>query len=228
MYLSDITFEEWIRYVFDHPVTNPIWYHEMDTDWWNENESPAITVAFMTKLFEDAGELLRPYSDAQLAQAFEFLINPGLSWHLGLLTDPKIDITVRLHCIKLIYNLFEQIFAPRYNLHISKGIVSIPPAYDKNPLNDICFMWWDTSPIYGLNETDDQRQISNAAFDVMKRILQLDSLPCQESALHGLGHADLHYLAARKAIDEWLLTHQDTISDRLKNYALAARDGNVQ
>jgi hypothetical protein len=230
--LTDITFEKWIEYVFDHPVVEGKSYFlytdwDINDAWWSETKSPATTIAYMTRLFENPREILKPFSDAQLNQSFHFLIDPGQSWHLGLLTEQTTPLADRLYCIQLIYNLFEQVFAVRCSPNLSKGIVGVTPPADKNPLNFICFMWWDIAPIYGAFKTEDEKQIANASFEVMKKTLQLDSIACQESSLHGLGHADFHYSAARKAIDDWLLTHQDTISDRLKTYALSARDGNV-
>lgn len=228
--LTDITFERWVKYIFDHPAVEgqSYWHTDWDTKdaYWDESKSPAITVSFMTQLFENAGEILAPYSNAQLSQSFWYVDNE-IEGYMYTLHNLAVPLTNRLRCIQSIYNLFEQVFAVRCSPeHINDEINTQPPP-PKNPLNTLCFMWWDISPIYGRNKTDDERHITQAAFEVMQQTLQLNSTACQASALHGLGHADLHYSATRKTIDAWLLTHEDTISDRLKTYALAARDGNV-
>ena len=68
--LRNLSFEEWLLYVFDHPVEEMknAWYWDMDREWWDEAENPAETVQFLTQTFENAGVLLEPYSDAQLTE----------------------------------------------------------------------------------------------------------------------------------------------------------------
>ncbi|MBX3080996.1 MAG: hypothetical protein KF716_05130 [Anaerolineae bacterium] len=36
--LTDLSFDDWVRYVFDHPVDHlvPEWYWQVDRDRWNE------------------------------------------------------------------------------------------------------------------------------------------------------------------------------------------------
>ena len=52
--LKDLTFEEWLTYVFDHPAEDMknAWYWDIDRDWWKEDPDDAIQ--FMTQAFENA------------------------------------------------------------------------------------------------------------------------------------------------------------------------------
>jgi hypothetical protein len=62
----------------------------------------------------------------------------------------------------------------------------------------------------------------------MRRILAVDSVACQESALHGLGHWQRHYPTfVREAIDEFLTTRKN-MRRELREYAQCARHGCVQ
>jgi hypothetical protein len=49
-------------------------------------------------------------------------------------------------------------------------------------------MWWDIIPFLRAPDDPSGRELDAAALSAMEEILSLDSLACQESALHGLGH----------------------------------------
>jgi hypothetical protein len=80
--IGDLSFEDWIAYVFDHPVTDPAWHWDIDRDYWDELGQPAITVAYLSRAFEDAHTMLAPFSDAQLHQGLWFLASNSCSNHM--------------------------------------------------------------------------------------------------------------------------------------------------
>ena len=47
--LTNLTFEEWLRYLFDHPVTDQPWYWDADRD--SVELEPHRVVAYGTRLF---------------------------------------------------------------------------------------------------------------------------------------------------------------------------------
>jgi hypothetical protein len=49
-------------------------------------------------------------------------------------------------------------------------------------------MWWDILPVYGGPRPEDRDTLHEAAFGTMAAVLEMPSIACQESALHGLGH----------------------------------------
>jgi hypothetical protein len=62
---------------------------------------------------------------------------------------------------------------------------------------------------------------------VMRRILDLESEACRESALYGLGHWHLHYPdEVRQLVDEFL-GQDPPMSEPFGDYAMAARSGCV-
>jgi hypothetical protein len=225
--LIDLSFEEWVKHIFDHPVTDPAWYWDTDRDWWSESESPSTTVSFMTQLFENGGFILAPYSDAQINQAFWY-IDSEIHGYMYTLREPRVPLSNRLRCINSIYNLFEQVFAKRCSQHLSHvRRPSEPNPEGLSELNSICYMWWDISPLYGAMEVDNLQLISEAVLNVMKKALELDSVACQESALHGLGHWHLYFPAqVYDIIEAWFKKHPN-LSEGLRLYAERAQSGGV-
>jgi hypothetical protein len=114
-------------------------------------------------------------------------------------------------------------------------------------------MWWDLFPTWGghggeaiqrapLDQTRQMRRqhrregrtteatlqtVDDALLDVMARTLRLESEPCREGALHGLGHwHHAHPERTTAIVDEWL-REQPRISPELHQYAMNARSGCV-
>ena len=54
-------------------------------------------------------------------------------------------------------------------------------------------MWWDIIPFHGHPEEPVWKEFDEAILQVMDFTLQLDSIACRESALHGLGHWQHYY-----------------------------------
>ena len=65
----DLSFEEWVIYVFDHPVDHlmPEWYWDDEAVFWNEEANPAQTVSYLIQLFENPLAHTADYSDAQIS-----------------------------------------------------------------------------------------------------------------------------------------------------------------
>ncbi|HET9908843.1 MAG TPA: hypothetical protein VFQ23_19490 [Anaerolineales bacterium] len=187
--LTNLTFEEWLTFVFDHPVPTgqeKAWYWEFDADEWDETHADVIQ--FLTQAFENAEVVFQPYTDAQLNQGLWYIADNSCSNHMFALLDTNIPWNERQRCVDSIHQLYEQCFAKRCSPHLSH--IDEPGA---NPLNAVCYMWWDIIPIYGMPEDPDRQQLDHAILQVMDSTLQLDSIACRESALHGLGHWQHRY-----------------------------------
>src|SRR5262249_9554542 len=81
---SSFSFEQWVNFAFNHPLPDdgaPNWYHDIDNDseLWNPDEFPEETVDYLTRLFENATNVLAPFSDAQVNQGFWFLVDAACS-----------------------------------------------------------------------------------------------------------------------------------------------------
>ncbi len=222
--LNQKAFNNWIKYIFDHPVTEPAWYWEEEDDWvWDI--PPAATVAYITTAFENAKQVFEPFSDAQLNQGLWYLISNSCSNQIFALLQlengvPWLD---RQRCIRSIFTLFQQCIAKRCSPHL--GHLDEPNA---NPLNSVCYMWWDIFPWYGHPREPMYQEIDEEFINVMQMTLQLNSDPCRESALHGLGHWQIYYPEKITAIIDDFLARNPRIRPELKKYALNARVGYVQ
>lgn len=218
--LTDLSFEEWTKHVFDHPVMDPAWYWDDDADLWDG--PPVVTVTYIIRVFENADEIFKPYSDAQVNQGLWFLVNSACSDNMLALFDASVPPADRGRCLRSIFILFERYFAKRCSPHLSH--LNEPGA---NPLNLVCYMWWDIFPFRG-EPNDPNSAIAAELINVMKTALQLDSDACRESALHGLGHwRDYDSKKVETIIDEFLIQNPN-IRPQLKKYALKARSGSVQ
>jgi hypothetical protein len=181
--LTDLTFERWLAYVFDHPVEDgkQAWYWDIDRDWWDED--PADTIQFLTQAFENAAVVLQPFSDAQLKQGLWFIADNSCSNHMFALLDASVPWPEQQRCVRSIHQLYEQCFAQRCTPHLSH--LGEPGA---SPLNLVCYMWWDIIPIHGKPDVPERSELDREILGVLESTLQLDSIACRESALHGLGH----------------------------------------
>jgi hypothetical protein len=214
------TFPEWVRHIFDHPVDKPEWYWAPDAD---IAEPPAqISVAYLTQLFIDPEQILAPYTDAQLNQGLWYLVSNSCSNYMFTLLQPKVAWPERREGLRAITNLFAQLFANRCSPHLSHL-----DERGANPLNSVCYMWWDLFPSWGHPESPTEALVDAELLMVMQRVLALDDLACQESALHGLGHWHLNYPEEVEGAIDAFLVSEPQLDVRLRRYAFSARQGCV-
>lgn len=220
--LKDLTFVQWLAYVFDHPVdkSKQEWYWDIDSDWW---DCPAAdTIQFLTRAFENAAVIFQPYSDAQLNQGLWYIVSNACSNHMFALMDESVPWPARQRCIYSIHQLFEQCFAKRCSPHLSH--LDEPGA---NPLNMVCYMWWDIIPISGHPQDPARKGFDQDILRVLESTLQLDSIACRESALHGLGHWQHEYPErVGEIIDKFSMSHQE-LPEKLQVYMINAYTGYV-
>jgi hypothetical protein len=219
--LTDLSFDEWVRHYFDHPVTDPAWHWADAADAANAADraelAPRQVVAHAARLFREAEEQLAQYSEAQANQGLSLLIQEGDS-PLYTLGETTVPLAERLHCIYSIATLFEKYLAPRCAPRLGGT---------GGDLNPVCYMWWDLFPLYGQPENPLRREIDNACLWVMEASLALPSLACQQSALHGLGHWRMYYPdRCQTLISEFLAGHL-RLHTELREYALCALEGRV-
>ena len=88
-------------------------------------------------------------------------------------------------------------------------------------------MWWDIIPIYGKPDIPEWSELDQEILGVLESTLQLDSIACRESALHGLGHWQ-HYYPQRvgEIIDTFLMSNR-VLRKELETYAVNAYTGYV-
>ena len=225
-----ISYEEWVELIFNHQVA------EKDVDfmnWYNidkyvdlEDEFSEIEKThYLTRLFENATTDLVKYSDKQINEGLYYLIGEFSSNYSIAWKSDEVEWADKKRFIMSIYSLFANFFANK----CSNSLVNEA----KNPINGVCFMWWDTMPMYLPENYPLRIQIEQMFLGIMKKTLQLKSVACQQAALHGLGHYydDENPKATQVIIDEYIKSFRgkhDDITKKLLEYAMYVRTGNVQ
>jgi hypothetical protein len=228
---ASVTFDEWVKWVFDHPVPAKDakewwWYHLPDADeggrWLDRPPERALT--FATKLFENPLAHLSCYSDAQIGEGIWFIVYRACSKHFEGLVDPGVDLGLQTRCIRSIENLSRDLFAPRCSDDVRWN--------DTNPLDQTCYMLWDFVVTDAEWSTDGpyltarDPEIDAEFLDTLSRILAMPSIACQQSALHGLGHLVKDAKLGADVIQQFLDDHQ-YLRDDLRRYAQNALVGAV-
>lgn len=212
----DLSFDAWVRHVFDHPVTQPEWYFTDQVDPWATE--PRMVLGHLTRLFEAPEFLTSAYSRPQLGQGFWYLASAG-SEYMRFLHDTATPWSIRLRTISSIPVLFERLF----DRECGDALGHLDRT-GNDPLATICYMWWDIFPTV---PDRPEKRLTDALVDAMATILYLPSESCQESALHGLGHEQCRWPERVIEIIDGFLDEQKNLSPELKAYALRARDGGI-
>ncbi|MFC6079850.1 hypothetical protein [Sphaerisporangium aureirubrum] len=188
----------------------------------DHDDPPHEIIRGLTDFFTTAGRLVENYSTQQINDGLWFLSSPRCDL-LYTLYDEQVDVALRLGCVEAIRAMYENLFAPHCRRIMSNG-VETPP---EEPLNSICYMWWDNFPSWGRPEEPYHRRIDSALLAVMRDNLAGKNIACVESGLHGLGHWHHNYPdQVETTIDDFLRTHR-RLTPPLREYALAARGGHV-
>ena len=216
----DLSFDDWVLHVFDHPATGPEWHWDLDAPYWPG--PPAAVVAHLTRLFEDPLPPLEGFTDAELNKGFWYIASNACSDYMFALSDPSVPLDARLRCVGALSVVYRELFAARCTPHLSHLDEAGAGA-----LNGVCYMWWDICPIGGPTDDPSHRAINRAALEVMTGALALDAIACQESALHGLGHwRHTHPNEIETIVDRFIAAHP-AMRPELLNYARSARSGCV-
>ena len=216
---SDLSLDEWIRYLFDHPVADPAWHFDIATSY---HELTATRAAeLIAETFEKSGDLLQAFTDAQLNQGFWFLVSSGSSDYMFCLTDVSVPWPLRRRALRSFILLFRDLMATRCTPSLSHR------AEPGGALNSACYMWWDLLTLDGhWQSRRPPEPIQAEMLVVLGELLAIRHDACQESALHGLGHLALFHPEAVPAIDAFLAA-PDGVRPELLAYARQARTGRI-
>jgi len=218
---ESVPLQRWIAHVFDRPITDPAWYWNSDLEYLDPG--PTRTAELIAETYERSVDLFAPFSDAQLNQAFWFSVGSDASNYMFALRDESLPWDLRRRAIRPFYPLFEQVMATR-----CEPVLSHFDETGANALNSACYMWWDIIPICSSRSVGGAAALDNEALAVMERILRIQHVACQESALHGLGHWKFnHPEFVEKTIDEFL-RRESNLRRELVGYAKAAKTGCIQ
>jgi hypothetical protein len=204
--LSALSYPEFLAFFFDRPVVGDEEQYDLfraGIDYFVAS-NPTLVVVHLQKMCRTFGELTKVYSHEQLDQGLWAVFGAAISCE-QFLFDPKVDLRLRIDCIESMYVPFRDVLA--------KSAVGKEDSF--------YFMWWDMilhtfwpSDDYKQDYSvlsDDRKQIGEAMYLTLLKILALDHPGCQWSALHGLGH--LHHPLGWLAVRSYLDIHRNELTD---------------
>jgi hypothetical protein len=223
-----LSFGDWVNYCFDRE--NDSWHwHLMDDhldaeglptsgNWYRPD---AVTVcAYLTRLFTRPGILIHRFSGDQLNWGFWFILGVSSSY-LQVRLEPAVPERDRVVLVESLLSLYREFFAPLCGDSTSDDD-------EGHAVGMACYMMWDMDCLWPPRQPE-FAAIKEAQYRVLEQALHIPSNAVRESALHGLG--DTHYLAdpvrVASIIDRFL-GENPRIPNRLREYAMAARQGRVQ
>jgi len=211
-------FQAFIDFLFERPDGEQEWYF---ADGFVAPElNPQTAVIYTTRLFDNVGLYAGKVTERTFCLAMDYLINRAASDHCDYFFDESVPESDKTALFSSMYNVFSAVFALKCSTTLAHIARTPQISY-----NGICYMWWDVLPRHGIPPGREFRAIDEAILGTLVRILELQSLACQESALHGLGHWHVGYPEfVERVIDGF----EPRVSAELKKYAANARIGHVQ
>jgi hypothetical protein len=212
--LTALPYEEWLAYIFDHncdesvlPTERRPWY--LDADVHLRIGDPIVLIDYVGRMCREFAYLSQQYALPQLDQGVKFVLSAAGVWFRVYLLDERLPIDSRVACIRSMEIVFSEFL-----------------ARSTAPLMEHCFyMWWEYLSFEKENRTGDMRQIRQAMFETLVRILAIDDPRCQQAALHGLGH--LGHAEGHRVVQEWLDSHRDELEPEGVGWVEQCRDGHV-
>ncbi|HNY26004.1 MAG TPA: hypothetical protein PKH31_01355 [Candidatus Sumerlaeota bacterium] len=217
-------YDDWIRFLFDRPVTRKKWYDEYEFEGFHAE--PLELVRLLTATCRRCGTDLEPFSDGQVALGLNYLFIPTVSDVIDPLKNEAVPVADRIEAIESLLTLYTDCFARRCEdrmSHVDDG---------RRPLNDLnlrCYMLWDESGLDYWERVPGKERFYAAVAGVLEQVLRIDHTACIESALHGLGHIQMYaHNEVKFALKGWPNHHKRRFPDALYAYAREASLGQVQ
>jgi hypothetical protein len=208
--LTLLSYEDWIVFVFDHPVhensTKEAWYWQDGRDFKSSNAS--TSVAYLTRMCREMPILSNRFTLPQINQGVWFLFS-GFPC-TDAIYDRSVPLSTRIDCIKSMFIPFEKIVAGSMVEEMEN-----------------CFeMWWDLlSHSLHAAVPPAEEQLCDAFLMTLTQILRLDDFRCQYYALHGLGH--LQHPRCSEVIDDYVREHRSDLEPEQLEWIQKCREGTV-
>ena len=219
------TFEEWLRFSFDHPAAPSqggeewYWRPEFEGELLAWAADRASFVRHVTRLLREPS-CLAAFSREQVAQGLWFLLGPSpASWD-EVPYDSELDLDARRELVRSVPAFFERWFAPQL-----ENAAPASASDSGDALATVCFMWWDLWRPFGEGSPSaDHAAMDREILAALRTIASGSTVACVENALHGLNH--LHERMpdeVEQCIDE-LLDRSSEWPAALREYAAGARE----
>lgn len=206
------SYQDWLEYVFERPQTPRGWY--FDLEWGDFDATPEEVTKLVAITMRRSGADLEQFSDRQVNEGLHFIFNNACGDIVFKLIDEKVPDAVRLDAIDSLRWLYSDCLEKRCAPVL--GHLDEPGA---TPLNSICYMLWDITPLH-------YKKSPEPILAVMEAALTGRNDACIEGALHGLGHSRSYAPDGRvEGIIRKFLERRKDLRPELVRYAEAACTG---
>lgn len=212
-------YDEWIAHVFDHKVTDPAWFFDINAP--DFVAGPEEIARLIARTCTRCGTDLANFTTEQIGLGFNYIFSGSCSDFAFTILDDRTPPSTSLAAMESIKVLYKDCFEPRCKPAL--GHMSEPEASEI--LNYVCYMFWDISPLSYWEGRAKKEQGLRAILDVLAFALNSSNIACVESALHGLGH--VHSQSAAK-VEQIIRSMEPRLPARLLPYARLAAKGCVQ
>ncbi|MCE9558832.1 MAG: hypothetical protein K8R88_07750 [Armatimonadetes bacterium] len=212
-----VSFEDWLQMKYGNPAPGEDFVY--DDNWPGDEDDTKPTYAEYTVwTWEEPEILVSKFSLDQIGNTF---------WHEeDIYVDLDLPRELRNRAWSALPTLFRELFA-RYCSPVLGHLNESDKGTQR--LDGACYMWWDKSMYYPKSPrvTDED---NDAFLKVCELCLEIPHPTVQESALHGLGHAQRYRQVTSRveAIIDHFLSQGNITRVELVKYAKSARTGSVQ
>ncbi len=212
-----VSFDEWLVLKFGQPVPKYVWQYDWDEPE-DHFETRATFAEYVVWTWEDPIEtLVERFSISQIGAAL---------WkEHHVYVDTSLPFELRMQAWRALPTLFLKLFDKQCSPTLGHLSESVPSTEN---LDSACYMWWDICPYYG-GRSDLTKSDHDEFFGVIEACLQCKNPAVQESALHGLGHAEI-YKETRYIVHQMIdlfLSKNWASRKELIRYAKQARKGRI-
>lgn len=219
--IVEASFEEWIEFLFDRPRGETHWsFHGQDLKWKVPEE---LTATYLAQTFETPKMWMNKFSLQQVADGLAYTWYASMGDYFRLLVTATLPWQLQKRIIAALVPLYQHCFCEL----CQPGLSHLNECRD-NPLNAVCYMFWDACPLCPHPDDRKLREHDDECLRVMEQTLRIDHDACRESALHGLGHwASSYPSRVHSIVEQGLKTVRKRLGKELLNYAEQAKTGNV-
>lgn len=239
--LSAISYPQFLDFFFDRPIVNDEKTYNLFRGGIDSfvASNPAIVVAHVQAMCRGFSELTKVYSHEELDQGLWAVFGAGISCE-RFLFDPTVDLGLRIDCIESMYLPFRDV-VDHSNLDAHGSFywmwwdMVLHTFWEMADKFDYASLGGSKQILETMNQralefdyaglSEELKQILEAVYQTLLKIIALNHQACHWSALHGLGH--LHHPQGSEAVQRYLDMHRSELADEDVRWVEGCRDGRI-
>ena len=135
-------YQRQLNHIFNRPTTEPAWYW---SDHWEEGifeDDPLSAFVFIETLLRGAKTDLSPFSNDQIGLGLTYIFDSACSNLASDFKAAEVPFERKVAALRSLFALFRDIFNP-----LCEAKTAAMSQDKLSPLNYICYMFWDVSPL---------------------------------------------------------------------------------